>query len=164
EQTVAAVPVPTISADDIRSYVNANLGRLERYVEREIYFREAADRLQPDAVSKEEVIDEAVARAMGDGIEKPERLALEPWLYRLALQSLDELGARNSGEPSAVNINGSTRKPNVRGSDEPQLQYHQPDELQTAESTIADDRTANPEQIASSDEMVGMVYLALRQA
>src|SRR5581483_11034630 len=164
EQTLAAAPLPTVSAEDVSSYVNANLGRLERFVEREIAYREAADMLQPDAVTREEVIDEAVARAMSDGIEKPERLALEPWLYRLALRSLDDLGARDSGESDAVDINSSTRKPNVRGSDEPQLQYHQPDELQTAESTIADDRTANPEQIASSDEMVAMVYLALRQA
>ncbi len=164
EQTIAAAPLPTVSAEDISSYVNANLGRLERFVEREISYREAADMIQPDAVAREEVIDEAVARAMGDGTEKPERLALEPWLYRLAIQSLDELGSRSSAENRNVNLDGSARKPNVRGSDEPQLQYHQPDELQTTESTIADDRSANPEQIASSDEMVAMVYLALRQA
>jgi len=34
EQTIAAVQPSTISADDIRSYVNANLSRLERFVER----------------------------------------------------------------------------------------------------------------------------------
>ncbi len=164
EETLAAAPLPTVSAEDVSSYVNANLGRLERFVEREISYREAADMLQPDSVTREEVIDEAIARAMGDGSEKPERLALEPWLYRLAMQSLDEVSARNSGEAGTVNLQGSARKPNVRGSDEPQLQYHQPDELQTTESTIADDRAANPEQIASSDEMVAMVYLALRRA
>ena len=164
EQTVAAVPVPTISADDIRSYVNANLGRLERYVEREIYFREAADRLQPDAVSKEEVIDEAIARAMGNGIEKPERLALEPWLYRLALRALDELADRGTEEAESVHLQESARRRNVRGSDEPQLQYHQPDEMLTAENIIPDRRTATPEDIASTDEMVSMVELALRGA
>jgi RNA polymerase sigma factor (sigma-70 family) len=164
EQTLAAAPLPTVSPEDVSTYVNANLGRLERFVEREISYREAAALISADCVTREEVIDEAVARAMGDGTDKPEKLALEPWLYRLALQSLDDLAARGSDETASVNINSSTRKPNVRGSDEPQLQYHQPDELQTAESTIADDRTANPEEIASSDEMVAMVYLALRQA
>jgi RNA polymerase sigma factor (sigma-70 family) len=158
------VPVPTISADDIRSYINANLGRLERYVEREIYFREAADQLQPDAVSKEEVIDEAIARAMGNGIEKPERLALEPWLYRLALRALDEFGSRESEESESVHLQESARRRNVRGSDEPQLQYHQPDEMLTAENIIADRRTATPEDIASTDEMVSMVELVLRGA
>ena len=164
EQTLAAAPLPTVSAEDVSSYVNANLGRLERFVEREITYREAAAIIPPDSVSREEVIDEAVARAMSDGTEKPERLALEPWLYRLSMQALDDLAGQDAGEPPAVSIHGSTRKPNVRGSDEPQLQYHQPDELQTTESTIADDRSANPEQIASSDEMVAMVYLALREA
>ncbi|HMH00634.1 MAG TPA: HPF/RaiA family ribosome-associated protein, partial [Terriglobales bacterium] len=76
EDTVASVQAPTVSSDDIRSYVNANLGRLERFVERELYFRETAEQLLPDFVNKEEVIDEVIARALGDGGEKPERLAL----------------------------------------------------------------------------------------
>ena len=55
----------TISADDVRSYVNANLARLDRFVEREIYFREAQGDASPtDSISKEEVIDEAIAAAL----------------------------------------------------------------------------------------------------
>jgi len=76
EQTLAAVFPPTISADDIRSYVNVNLARLERFVEREIYFREAQELIAADSLSKEEVIDETIAAALGNGQEKPERLAL----------------------------------------------------------------------------------------
>ena len=74
EQTIAAVFPPTISADDIRSYVNANLARLSRFVEREIYVREVQGIIAPDSVSKEEVIDEAIAAALSDGQEKPESL------------------------------------------------------------------------------------------
>src|SRR5205085_7410300 len=37
EETIAAVMPPTISADDIRSYVDANLSRLQRFVDRELY-------------------------------------------------------------------------------------------------------------------------------
>ena len=74
--------------------MNVNLARLERFVEREIYFREAQDSIAPDSLSKEEVIDETIAAALGNGQEKPERLALEPWLYRLALRALDELSHR----------------------------------------------------------------------
>src|SRR5271168_333919 len=98
EQTLAAVFPATVSNDDVRSYVNVNLSRLERFVEREIYFREAADFIAPDSITKDEVIDETIAAALGDGgdgissnNEKPERLALEPWLYRLAMRALDEL-------------------------------------------------------------------------
>src|ERR1700758_671173 len=49
EQTIAAVLPATISADDVRSYVNANLNRLERFVDRELYFRQAADQVAPDS-------------------------------------------------------------------------------------------------------------------
>ncbi len=161
EETIAAVQAPTISSDDIRSYVNANLGRLERFVERELYFREAAEQIPPDFVSKEEVIDEVIARALGDGGEKPERLALEPWLYRLAIRAIGDLSARSQESLAAVPLEVSTRRPNVRASDEPELQFHQPDETLTEESVIADRRLATPEDIAYSDEMITLVQFAL---
>ena len=164
EDTVAAVPVPVASTDDIRSYVNANLGRLERFVERELYFRETAEEIVPDSVTKEEVIDEAIARALGNGGEKPERLGLEPWLYRLALRSMADLSARNPESLLSVHLEDSARRPNVRASDEPELQFHQPDETLTGENVIADRRTSTPEDIASSDEMVALVQFALEGA
>jgi ribosome-associated translation inhibitor RaiA len=139
EDTLAAVPVPTVSAEDIRSYVNANLGRLERFVERELYFRETAEEISTDSITREEVIDEAIARAMGDGLEKPERLAIEPWLYRLAMRAIDDLSASSAENGSSVHLEDSTRRPNVR-SDESELQFHQPDETLTGESVIAETR------------------------
>jgi RNA polymerase sigma factor (sigma-70 family) len=164
EQTVAAVQVPTASSDDIRSYVNANLGRLERFVERELYFRETAEEILSDSISKEEVIDEVIARALGDGSEKPERLALEPWLYRLAMRSIDDLSTNAPESASSVHLEDSARKPNVRASDEAELQFHQPDETLTGENVIADRRLATPEDIAYSDEMIALVHFALNGA
>ncbi|MGA9505170.1 MAG: HPF/RaiA family ribosome-associated protein, partial [Terriglobales bacterium] len=72
EQTLAAVPVPTISADDIGSYVNANLGRLERFIDRELHFRCADEEIPEDALSTPEVVDEVIARALGDQ-DRPEK-------------------------------------------------------------------------------------------
>jgi DNA-directed RNA polymerase specialized sigma24 family protein len=164
EETLAAVQPPTVSPEDIRSYVNANLSRLERFVDREIQYREAADLIAPDAVSREEVIDEAVARALSDGAERPERLTLEPWLYQLSMRVFDELASGVNEGPESVHLEDSARQFNVRATDEPHLQYHQPDEFMTRESTIADQRVATPEDIASMDEMVGMVHMALRHA
>jgi DNA-directed RNA polymerase specialized sigma24 family protein len=164
EQTLAAVQPSTVSSDDIRSYVNVNLSRLERFVERELYFREVAGEVAPDFVSKEEVVDEVIARALGDGGEKPERLALEPWLYRLAIRALGDLSVRSEESLSAIPLEVSARKQNVRASDEPELQFHQPDEMLTEESIIADRRTATPEDIASSDEMISLVQYALNGA
>jgi DNA-directed RNA polymerase specialized sigma24 family protein/ribosome-associated translation inhibitor RaiA len=164
EDTVAAMRVPTASSDDIRSYVNASLARLERFVERELYFRETAEEIVPDSVTKEEVVDEAIARALGNGGEKPESLALEPWLYRLALRAIQDLSARSPESLLSVHLEDSARRPNVRASDEPELQFHQPDETLTGENVIADRRVATPEDIASSDEMVTLVQFALEGA
>lgn len=134
---------------------------MERFVERELYFREAGEETAGELVSKEEVIDEAIARALGDGADKPERLALEPWLYRLTLQSIDDLCRRRPENTASVHLEDSARKRNVRASDEAELQFHQPDEALTGEDIIADRRTATPEDIASSDELIALVQLAL---
>ena len=165
EQTLAAVFPAVVSSDDVRSYVNVNLSRLERFVEREIYFREASDLIAPDSISKEEVIDETIAAALGDGNadvkEKPERLALEPWLYRLAMRALDELSRPDGTNGGAVHLEDSARRPNVKASDEPELQFHQPDEAITEETIIADGRISTPEQIVGSDEMMRLIASAL---
>ena len=161
EETVAAVQPPTVSQEDISTYVNANLRRLERFVERELYFRETADLLTPYQVTPEEVIGETIANALGDGLEKPERLALEPWLYRLAIRAIDDLAARSREDSSAVPLEQSARHPNVRGTDDAQLQFHQPDEQLIRGDVIADRGAATPEQIAASDEMIALVEVAL---
>ena len=162
EQTLAAVFPPTISSDDVRSYVNANLARLDRFVEREILIREAQEMIEPNSISKEEVIDEAIAAALTDGQEKPEKLALEPWLYRQALRALDELSHNDETNGNAVHLEDSARRPNVRGSDESELQFHQPDESITGATVIADSRVATPEQIMASDELLRLIASALR--
>ena len=164
ERTLAAVQPSTVSADDIRSYVNVNLSRLERFVERELYFREAAEQMVPDSVTKDEVIDEVIAGALASGGDKPDRMALEPWLYRLAIHAIGDLLARGSDHVLSVHLEDSTRVPNVRASDEPELQFHQPDETLTGENIIPDRRVATPEDIADSDEINTLVDFALRAA
>ncbi len=164
EQTLASLQPPTISAEDIRCYVNVNLSRLERFVERELYFREAAEQMVPGSVTKDEVIDEVIASALGDGGDKPDRMALESWLYRLAIHAIGDLQARCSDNVVPVHLEDSVRLPNVRASDEAELQFHQPDETLTSESVIADRRAATPEDMASSDEMDTLVQTALAAA
>ena len=162
EETLAAVFPATISTDDIRSYVNANLARLDRFVEREIYFREAQETIAANSVSKEEVIDEAIASALTEGQEKPEKLALEPWLYRQALRALDRLSRTDESGGGIVHLEDSARPPDVRASDEPKLQFHQPDEAIMGQDVVPDSRAANPEQILASDELLRLIASALR--
>jgi DNA-directed RNA polymerase specialized sigma24 family protein/ribosome-associated translation inhibitor RaiA len=167
EQTLAAVLPPTISADDIGSYVNANLSRLERFVDRELYFRRADEEIpsSDDGLSTPEVVNEVIARALGDH-DRPEKMTLEPWLYRLALQAMSEMTARLHELESPVNLHleDSSRRQNVEASDEAGLQFHQPDEGWTRESAIPDRRQSTPEQAAYSDEMIALVQAALRGA
>ena len=163
EQTLAAVFPATVSSDDVRSYINVNLARLDRFVEREIYFRETQGTIPANSISKEEVIDEAIAAALAGGGEKPEKLSLEPWLYRHALHALDELAQTDeSNGNNAVHLEDSARSPNVKGSDEPALQFHQPDESITGETVIPDSRVSTPEQILASDELLRLIASALR--
>jgi RNA polymerase sigma factor (sigma-70 family) len=162
EKTLAAVAAPLISPEDIRGYVNANLGRLEAFVERELAYREAEERLQADAIGKDEVIDEVIAGALSENGDRPERLALEPWLYRLAIHAIEDLSHPTEDGDGNVHLGASVRKRNVLGSDEPELQFHQADESFTQETIIADRRVSTPEQLASSDEMLRLVENALR--
>jgi RNA polymerase sigma factor (sigma-70 family) len=161
EQTVAAVQAPTISNDDISTWVNANLARLYRFVERELRYRENLGLLPAEQLSPEEVVDEAIANALSEGLEKPERVSLEPWLYRLAMRALDELAARAREEVPSVPLEQNARRPDSRASYEPHLQFHQPDEAFATRDVVADARVATPEAFAAGDEMITFVEAVL---
>src|SRR4051795_11559081 len=164
DESIAAVHPPKASEDDIHTYVNANLNRLERFIGRELQYRENIGLIRRGLVPREEVVDEVIARALSEEEEKPELLSLERWLYRLAIQSIQRLATQNDDAIPSVRLEQSTRRQNVQASDEPVLQYHQPDETMNGEATIADTRIATPEQIAYTDEMVHMVEDALLKA
>jgi RNA polymerase sigma factor (sigma-70 family) len=165
EQTLAAIMPTTISADDIGSYVNANLSRLERFVDRELYFRATNEENAYDGLSTPEVVNEVIARALADH-DRPEKLSLEPWLYRLALQAMNEMMERlhELESPLHLHLEDSRRRQNVEASDEPRMQFHQPDEGWTRVSAIPDRRVSTPEQAAYTDEVVALVHAALRGA
>jgi RNA polymerase sigma factor (sigma-70 family) len=134
-------------------------------VDRELYFRRADEQILEDGLSTLEVVDEVIARALGDH-DRPEKLSLEPWLYRLALQAMNEMTARlhELESPLHLHLEDSRRRQNVEASDEPGLQFHQPDEGWTRESAIPDRRVSTPEQAAYSDEVIALVQAALRGA
>ncbi|MGH9579924.1 MAG: RNA polymerase sigma factor, partial [Terriglobales bacterium] len=162
--THAAVPPAEISQAQIRAWVNANLERLESFVERELRYRQATGKVRPGQVTRDEVIDEVIARALDDRQRRPQPLTLERWLYRLSIRALGDIVARNRGPLLPVPLERSARKQNIRASDEPELQYHQPDELLLEEDIIPDRRVWTPEDIASSDEILHLVDSALVRA
>lgn len=166
EETLAAVQPEKISEQDINSYIDANMDRLFRYVERELQYRENSGALQRDQVAPEEVIDEAVASALGDNHDRPERIALEPWLYRLAIRAIDDVAHRSSDNIVGIPLDHAARPDHNTqvGTDENHLQFHQPDEAVANRDLIADQRTATPEASAYSEEMINIVEAALLRA
>lgn len=163
-ETFAAVRPPE-KADDgtVREWINSNLHRLGRFVDRELRYREANGILQVEQLSRDEVVDEAIAMALGSEIEKPEQTALEPWLFHLARRALDQLGRPSLEGDNALPIGTPAAARNVN-IDEDRLQFHQPDANPTEQDNIADRSVPTPEDIAASDEIVAMIDLALRGA
>ena len=164
EDTLAVVRAPIISSDDISAYLNTNLTRLNHLIEHELIVRESADRSHANWLTKEEVMDETIARALSDGIEKPERAVLEPWLCKLAKTTIEDLASLDEETGEEVHLEESVRPRNERASSEPQLQFHQADESFTEETIIADRRAPNPEAEAYSEEILGLVQRSLYTA
>jgi DNA-directed RNA polymerase specialized sigma24 family protein/ribosome-associated translation inhibitor RaiA len=165
EHTLAVRHLPEVSAEDISLYINTSLPRLRQFVERELMFRETEGGLNDNPIAAEEVLDEAVLAALTDGHQRPEKLAIEPWLYGLALRAIETLTATD-GEPEVgnddlVHLEQSARIPNVLTS-ESQLQFHQPDELLQEEDVVADRRAATPEEFCSSREWLALTESAMR--
>jgi len=163
EQTVAAVKPELISASDISAYINVNLPRLRRFVQRELDYREGQGQVPAGQIAVEDVIGEAIATALGNHGERPERMKLEPWLYRMAREAIEHI-ASDGGEEYRIALEQPQRRQNVQASDEPRLQFHQPDESLVVENMIPDRTANNPEELAARREMLSQVEQALGDA
>lgn len=166
EDTVAVVKLEKISSVDVTGFVNANLERLRRYVVRELHFRRDSGQRRLDEISVEEVIDEAIASALDERRPRPEKIALEPWLYRLSKSAMDRLGNQLDSGAHSVRLNDAETHAvaDVDVDNEEMLQFYHPDESVTNENLIADRRGSTPEDDASRDELMTMVERALRDA
>lgn len=138
---------------EIRSYLSTSLLRLERYVMRELRMREAESEISAGRISEVEVLDEVVVSALSAD-ERPDKLPLERWLFRLALRTIRRLASEEDGEKDSVPLEKSAGEQNVTGSDEAFLQFHQPGEMLIERDVIADVRQGNPEERAASDETI----------
>ncbi len=163
EETLAAVQPAKASEEDISSYLNANLARLRRFVDREIVYREANGDLQPDQLRADEIIDEAIANAL-DHQDKPEKLAVEAWLYRLTLRALQDLSSRSREDVDSVSLDHRARVFDMSptSNDETRLEFHQPDESVLHESVIPNRDISTPEDTAAQSEVITLIERALR--
>jgi RNA polymerase sigma factor (sigma-70 family) len=162
ESTIAAVLPEKISSGDVTGFVNANLERLKGYVERELRQRRDSGQRKLASVSMEEVIDEAIASALDEHRPRPEKIALEPWLYRLSRSAMDRLANQMDSPPVRLGEEDHPKFPDVN--DDQMRQFYLPEERVTNEDLIADQHSATPEDEASREELMAMVERALRYA
>ena len=163
EETVAAIKPQLISSSDIAGYVNVNLPRLQRFIQRELRHREDQGQLAAGVLGVDDVVSEAIANALSEQDDMPERMKLEAWVHRLAKQAIDTLSAEG-GNDAQVPLERSHGQQNVLGSDEAHLQFHQPDEKLFEENVIADPTANNPEELAARRELISLVETTLRDA
>jgi RNA polymerase sigma factor (sigma-70 family) len=164
ESTIAAVKPEMISSMDVTAFVNANLERLHGYVERELRFRRDNGQRRLAEVSAEEVIDEAIANALDEHQSRPEKMALEAWLYRLSRSAMDRLGNQLGSTANPVRLDEEELHPVADVDNEEMRQFYHPDERIMNESLIADQHSSTPEDEASREELMTMVERALRHA
>ncbi len=159
EHTIAVVKPQPVSSGDISGYVDANLPRLRRFVERELAHRESEGRLLRDDAAVDDVVGEAIASALDEHHDKPERMRLEPWLYRLALQAIERIAASNADHGGVA-----TERKRARNTVEQPAKFDEPQEPAYVESAIVDSNAQTPEDLAARNELIGLVERSLRKA
>ncbi len=135
EQTIAAVKAETVSVSDISDYVDVDLPRLKLFIQRELDFREREGQIPPGQIAVDEVVGEAIAEALSEQYDKPERMKLEPWLYRLAKQAIERINVENRG-----------------------------DQYISAGDAVPDSSADTPEELAARRELISLVETTLRDA
>lgn len=162
EQTLAAVKPAIISSSDVTDYLDVNLPRLKRFIARELEYRESQGQLQSNQVAVDDVVGEAISNALSENHDKPERMKLEPWLYRLSREAIGSLSA--DGDGAAHVALERKHGGGVRETDDPVMQYQRPERRIYDEDTVIDDNGTNPEELAARREVIDLVQNALRQA
>jgi RNA polymerase sigma factor (sigma-70 family) len=146
---------------EIRKFLQAKLPRLQRFVAREVRYREASGDYPPGTLSPEEVIDEVVMAALSVD-KRPTNISLEKWIYRLSIHAIRSIAKGNAIDLSAVRLEQPVGKRNVTASDEEWLEYNEPGETMSRENVIADIRVGTPEDLAFNDELIDQLEQALR--
>ena len=161
---VAAKPQPAkrVVEPALENWVNANLARLEAYVDHELQSRVVTGQIREDQISPEEVVDEVMVSALSQEDHRVGLLSPESWFHRLALQAIRRL-IRSNADTGNLSLDAPAGQQNVTGSDENVLQYHQPDDSLPEESVIRDANVRTPEEIFAGEEMVAQLDIVLHE-
>jgi DNA-directed RNA polymerase specialized sigma24 family protein/ribosome-associated translation inhibitor RaiA len=158
----ATAPTDGALQGNIESWLSANLGSLEEYVDRELDFQISSERIREGQITHAEVIDEVIVSALSQQDGTAQLLSLESWFHRLALHAIRGLIAANA-DTGSVSLDAPAGVQNVTGSDENFMQYHQPDDTLAEENVIRDQNVRTPEEIFAGDEMVAQLDIVLQE-
>jgi RNA polymerase sigma factor (sigma-70 family) len=163
EDTVAVVKPELVSSGEVFNYIDANLPRLRRYIERDLAHRQSEGQLAQEQVLVDDVVSESIANALDEQRDKPERMRLEPWLYRLASEAIDRLASSHDDE-GRIPLKRSPATGEARDTDEPIAQFSEPEGRLFVENAIVDSAGQSPEDIAARNELIELVERSLRDA
>jgi RNA polymerase sigma factor (sigma-70 family) len=159
---VSAAKTDEAAVADVELWLSANLRKLEEFIDQELRFQVETDRIREDQITREEVLDEVIVSALSQEDGKTQLLSPESWFHRLALQAIRRL-IHDNADTANISLDAPAGIPNVTGSDENVLQYHQPDDSLPEESIIRDESVRTPEEIMAGDEMVAQLDIVLRE-
>ncbi len=111
----------------------------------------------------DDVVSEAIANALGEQQDKPERMRLEPWLYRLSLDAISRL-ASSDGDEGRMPLERSHGTEQAHDTVEPVAQFSKPEGRTYVENAVVDSNAQSPEDLAARNELISQVERALRDA
>jgi DNA-directed RNA polymerase specialized sigma24 family protein/ribosome-associated translation inhibitor RaiA len=162
ETSTLAIKANGAAVADVEMWLSANLRKLEEFIDLELGFQVESERIREGQITRDEVLDEVIVSALSHEESRTHLLSLESWFHRLALQAVRRLIHANA-DTANISLDAPAETPNVTGSDENILQYHQPDENLREESMIRDENMRTPEEIMEGDEMVAQLDIVLQE-
>ncbi|WP_456473567.1 hypothetical protein [Desulfolithobacter sp.] len=139
------------------------LNDLYRLARREITYLQASGDLLPSDITPEELVDAVVVLSFEKQNKKPENIQLKPWLFKLALDQLEEevRKSRNSREFLHLEEKVTTREGAISDDESWLYDFYQPDEVLSLEDLIAYPGDLSPEEITALAEEQKHVQPAL---
>src|SRR5262249_36999521 len=101
----------------LESWINANLRRLQEFVESELQSRVASGQVREEQIRCEEVVDEVMVSALSQEDRRADLLSPESWFHRLAVEAIRRLIKANA-DTGNLSLDAPAGTQNVTGSDE----------------------------------------------
>ena len=128
--------------------IDENLGKVENYIRRELYYEVVNGNISPDAIDPNSFVDEVFMEIFAR--PRPEEIYLDHWVLTVARQLLNKRISEIEMHKSDSHIEDSPGE-NRRWEDE-YLNFYQPDESLHISDLLQDNKISDPEQLMERDE------------